>query len=216
MRAFTSSALLRGGYGLLLVLLIPVVAFAQGGATLTGQVSNRNTKSYLEGALVEIAGTDRSTFTDREGRYQFSGVGAGTVTLVVSFAGLDPKRVTVSISGSERAVQDIELTSEVYVLDKFTVAGEREGTAKAETLQRIAPNLKSIVSSDTFGNVADGNIGDMLQHVVGITADYNGPDVRQVSIRGVSSALNSVTMDGQQVASAQSAGTGRQFEFEQA
>jgi outer membrane receptor protein involved in Fe transport len=40
--------------------------------------------------------------------------------------------------------------------------------------------------------------------------------VRQVSIRGVGSALNSVTMDGQQVASAQSAGTGRQFEFEQA
>ena len=56
----------------------------------------------------------------------------------------------------------------------------------------------------------------MLQHVVGITADYNGPDVRQISIRGVGSALSSVTMDGAQVASAQSAGTGRQFEFETA
>ncbi|MFM9029879.1 MAG: TonB-dependent receptor plug domain-containing protein, partial [Opitutaceae bacterium] len=76
--------------------------------------------------------------------------------------------------------------------------------------------MKNIVSSDTFGNIADGNIGDMLQHVVGITADYNGPDVRQISIRGVGSALSSVTMDGAQVASAQSAGTGRQFEFETA
>src|ERR1044071_5884476 len=52
--------------------------------------------------------------------------------------------------------------------------------------------------------------------MVGLTAHYNGPDVRQGSIRGVGADLNSVTMDGQQVASAQSAGTGRQFEFEQA
>jgi iron complex outermembrane recepter protein len=190
--------------------------FAQSGGNISGQVSNQATRSYLEGALVEIAGTNLSTTTDREGRYEFAGVKPGTVTIVASFTGLDSKRAQVTIGAGERAVRDIELTSEIYRLDQFTVAGEREGTAKAETLQRLAPNVKQIVSSDTFGNVADGNIGDMLQHMVGITADYNGPDVRQVSIRGVGSALNSVTMDGQQVASAQSAGTGRQFEFEQA
>ena len=61
-------------------------------------------------------------------------------------------------------------------------------------------------SSDTFGNISDGNIGDLLQRVAGITADHNGHEVRQVSIRGVSAELNSVTMDGQQVATAQSAG----------
>ena len=51
---------------------------------------------------------------------------------------------------------------------------------------------------------------------LGITADYNGPDVRQVSVRGVSADLNSVTMDGVKVATAQSANFGRAFEFEQA
>ncbi|MBI4625507.1 MAG: TonB-dependent receptor, partial [Verrucomicrobia bacterium] len=113
-------------------------------------------------------------------------------------------------------VRNVELTAEIYKLDKFTVAGEREGTAKAEVLQRLAPNVKAVVSSDTFGNVADGNVGELLQHMAGMTANYNGPDVRQVSIRGVTADLNSVTMDGQQIASAQSAGTGRAFEFEQA
>jgi TonB-dependent receptor len=112
-------------------------------------------------------------------------------------------------------VRDVALTAEIYKLDKFTVAGVREGTALAETLQRQAPNVKNVVSSDTFGNISDGNIGDLLQRVAGITANHNGHEVRQVSIRGVSAELNSVTMDGQQVASAQSAGTGRAFEFEQ-
>jgi TonB-dependent receptor len=212
----TLSCFVRGGLCLLFLALIPALTFAQGGGVITGQVSNSATRSYLEGALVEVAGTNRSAYTDREGRYQITGVPAGNVTLVVSFTGLDAKRIPVQLAAGERLVRDVELTSEIYRLDKFTVAGEREGTAKAETMQRLAPNVKAIVSSDTFGNVADGNIGDMLQHMVGMTADYNGPDVRQVSIRGVGSALNSVTMDGQQVASAQSAGTGRQFEFEQA
>jgi TonB-dependent receptor len=189
---------------------------AGGDAVITGQVSNARTRDYLEGATVSIAGTNRATATDREGRYTLTGVPDGPVTLIVSFAGLDAQRIPLTVGAGQRVVRDVELTAEIYKLDTFTVAGEREGTAKAETLQRIAPNVKAIVSSDTFGNVADGNVGDLLQHVVGITADYNGPDVRQVSIRGVGSALNSVTMDGQQVASAQSAGTGRQFEFEQA
>jgi iron complex outermembrane receptor protein len=184
--------------------------------TITGRVGNAATKSYLEGAVVELVGTGRTVITDRDGVYLFTGVAAGAATLSYAFTGLDAQRLTVSVSGGQRVVRDVELTAAIYQLEKFTVAGEREGTAKAETLQRQAPNVKAIVSSDTFGNVADGNIGDMLQHMAGITANYNGPDVRSVSIRGVGGDLNSVTMDGQQVASAQSGGTGRQFEFEQA
>ncbi|MBI4621813.1 MAG: TonB-dependent receptor [Verrucomicrobia bacterium] len=185
-------------------------------SAITGQIINAATQSYLEGAVVELSGTNRTTTTDREGRYQFAGVPSGPVTLVVSYAGLDPQRISASVPASGTVVRNVEMTAEIYKLDKFTVAGEREGTAKAEVLQRLAPNVKAVVSSDTFGNVADGNVGDLLQRMAGMTADYNGPDVRQVSIRGVGAALNSVTMDGQQVASAQSAGTGRAFEFEQA
>ncbi|MFM9953636.1 MAG: TonB-dependent receptor [Opitutaceae bacterium] len=189
---------------------------ASAAAIVRGQVSNAATGSFLQGAVVELAGAGRSVITDREGRYQFGDVPAGSATLVVSFSGLDPQRVALPVGAGVSTVRDIALMSEIYKLDKFTVAGEREGTALAETLQRQAANVKAIVSSDTFGNVADGNIGDLLQHMAGMTADYNGHDVRQVSIRGVGAALNSVTMDGQQVASAQSANGGRAFEFDQA
>ncbi len=196
----------------------PFVAFgqAQSGATIRGQVSNVATGSYLNGAVVLVAGTVQSVITDREGRYELVNLPPGEVTLSVSFSGLDPQQIRVASAPGQSVVRNVELTSPIYKMEKFTVAGEREGTALAETLQRQAPNVKNVISSDTFGNVADGNIGDLLQHVVGITADYNGPDVRQVSIRGVSSALSSVTMDGQHIASAQSSGLGRSFEFEQA
>jgi iron complex outermembrane recepter protein len=206
------------GLALFASCLVAVSLRAQspGAATLSGQVSNAATGSFLEGAVVVLSGTNRSVITDREGRFEFAGVPAGEATLVASYAGLDPQRIVLAVQPGATLVRNIELTAEIYKLEKFTVAGEREGTAKAEVLQRQAPNVKAVVSSDTFGNVADGNIGDLLQRMSGMTAEYNGPDVRAVSIRGVGSALNSVTMDGQQIASAQSAGTGRAFEFEQA
>ncbi|MEY4940910.1 MAG: hypothetical protein RIQ93_2645, partial [Verrucomicrobiota bacterium] len=213
-----SQLIVRRGWTFLLACLLPFLAHGQAAdrGAISGRVSNSATRSYLEGATVAIGGTNRTAITDREGRYQLNELPAGPVVLVVTFAGLDPQNVPVTAKSGQMVTRDVELTAEIYKLEKFTVAGQREGTAKAETLQRIAPNVKAVVSSDTFGNVADGNIGDLLQHMAGLTGDYNGPEVRQVSIRGVSSALNSVTMDGQQVASAQSAGTGRQFEFEQA
>jgi TonB-dependent receptor len=208
---------LLAGLAVLLLLGCPTLrsASAPGGGTISGQVRNAATGSFLEGTTVAVEGTNRVAVTDREGRFEISGVAAGATTLVVSYSGLDTQRVMVAV-GNTPLVRNIELTSSIYKLEKFTVAGEREGTAKAEVLQRQAPNVKAVVSSDTFGNVADGNIGDLLQRMSGMTAEYNGPDVRAVSIRGVGAALNSVTMDGNQIASAQSAGTGRAFEFEQA
>ena len=130
-------------------------------------MSNAATGSFLQGALVELAGANRSVITDREGRFHFGDVPAGPAILVASFSGLDPQRIPLPVAAGESIVRNIGLTAEIYQLDKFTVAGEREGTALAETLQRQAPNVKAIVSSDTFGNVADGNIGDLLQHMAG-------------------------------------------------
>lgn len=189
---------------------------AQPTGSITGQISNAATGSFLQGAVVAVSGSGQSAVTDREGRFHLNGVPAGNLTLEVGFAGLDTQRLAVNLGSGQRLVRDVALTAEIYKLDKFTVAGEREGTAKAETLQRQAPNVKNVVSSDAFGNEASGNIGEFLQRIAGITGNYNGPDVFQVSIRGVGSDLNSVTMDGQQVSSSQSANAGRQFEFEQA
>jgi hypothetical protein len=203
-------------YALLACLFFAIPGFAQGTGSLTGQISNASTRTFLQGALVEIVGTGRATVTDKEGRYELTGLAPGSVTVEATFTGLDPQRIQVTVGGGERVVRDIALTSEIYKLEKFTVAGLREGTALAATLQREAPNVKNIVSSDTFGNPADGNMGDFLVRLPGITANYTNGDIRTVSIRGASSELNSVTMDGQRVASAQSANTGRAFEFEQA
>ncbi len=202
-------------FAAIFALAVSVPAFAQSSGLVTGQVRNAATSTFLEGAEVSVDGTSRSALTDREGRFEIT-LPSGITTLVVRYTGLEAEKVTIDIRPGARLVQNVALNSGIYKLDAVTVSGPREGSAQAITRQREAPNVKNVVASDSFGNVADGNIGDFLQQLPGITAVYVGADVRSVQIRGIDGALNSVTMDGDRMASSQSAGAGRTFEFEQA
>ncbi|MSU48683.1 MAG: TonB-dependent receptor [Opitutus sp.] len=193
--------------------------FAQQTGLVTGQVNNASTKLFLEGARVEGPG-GRVVFTDRDGEYEIS-LPAGPATLQFSYTGLTGEMISLQVRAGDRAVQNVQLTSAIYQLEKMTVSSVREGRALAITRQQQAPNLKNIASTDAFGNIADGNPGDLLQQLPGVTAVYNGQDVRSVQIRGIDASLNSVSMDGFQMAVSNSAGgstqgMGRAYEFEQA
>src|SRR5204862_2293735 len=127
--------------------------------------------------------------------------------------GVDPKTVQGPLAAGSRADQDVQLTSEIYKLDKFVVAGEREGNAAAITQQRNANNVKTVMASDAFGNVADLNIGTFLMRMPGMTKSEAEGDVVGIMIRGISSDLSMVTIDGEQGANASPLG-GMQRAFE--
>jgi len=182
--------------------------------TVTGQISNAATTAFLEGARVGVRGSSLFVLSDRQGRYQIA-VPSSTWVLEITYTGLDAQTVTVSVPPGARITQDVTLTSSVYRLATVTVEGEREGSARSVTLQRRATNVKNVVSTDAFGNIANGNVGDFLQRLPGITGVYIGSEVVGVSIRGLAPSQNAVMMDGDRVASSDSAGTGRGFVFEQ-
>lgn len=183
-------------------------------SSVHGYVSNAATTAFLEGARVEVAGSTESTVSDRDGRFELA-VPAGDRELTVTYLGLSPQTVRVTVPAGERVRRDVKLTSDVYTLEAFTVDAVREGNALAITRQRDAVNVKNVVATDSLGNLAGGNVGDFLQSLPGITAEYVAMEVRRVSIRGIDPDLSSVTMDGERVASSASANTGRAFEFEQ-
>src|SRR5690606_10932983 len=78
---------------------------------LTGRVSNRGTAAYLEGAVVGVEGTNRVVRTDQDGSYRLM-LPPGSHTLLATYTGLDPERVTVTIPAGGQVTQDFDLTSE--------------------------------------------------------------------------------------------------------
>lgn len=163
---------------------------------MVGRVINQGTGLYLEGARVEVPGTGRVAYTVRDGSFQVTGIPSGNQTVVVSYTGLNSRTVAVNITGPRANLQEIALTSDTYVLDRFVVPGEREGNALAITQQRNAPNVKNVLATDAFGNVADENLGNFLQRLPGITMEEQEGSKLFVKVRGMSPDLNAVTIDG--------------------
>jgi iron complex outermembrane receptor protein len=99
------------------------------------------------------------------------------------------------------------------------VRSEREGNAKAIMEQRRSMNLTNSVSSDYFGDVAEGSVGEFLKNVPGVDVDYVGPDARGPRLRGLDPQYVGVSVDGMRLASAdgsQGSNAGaRSFSFDQ-
>lgn len=196
----TGLAFLIGPFGVVDAQAAPG-AMAQSAGTVTGHVSNAGTRAYLEGAMITLEPAGLSALTARDGRFSFPQVPAGQHQLNIAYTGLDNQSITVNVVPGATVYQDVRLTSEIYQLDKFVVAGEREGNALAVTMQRIAPNIKSVLSSDAFGNIADQNLGNFLLRLPGIGTEKSEGEIYRVQVRGVSADLNAVTIDGTRAAS---------------
>jgi TonB-dependent receptor len=185
-----------------LMLLLPARAQTAGTGTINGTARNEGTGDFLEGAEVRIVGTERVTTTQRDGSFAFTGVPAGRQQLRAFYTGLDVQETTVTVTPNAIATVPLALNSAVYKLEAFTVAGQREGNAAAITRQRTAENIKSVVSMDAYGNVADGNIGNFLQNLTGVAVNKEAGDIVGIGLRGTPPELNSVTLDGARTAGA--------------
>ena len=181
--------------------------------TITGTVSNAATGAYLEGAAVTLEPGNVSVLTARDGKFVFPRVAPGEYRISAGYTGLDTKTVSVGVAAGATAVTDLGLTAEIYKLTEFVVAGEREGSSLAIRQQENAPNVKNVLSSDAFGNVADFNLGNFLQRVPGFSTEISEGEIVRVQIRGASSDLSSVSIDGTRAANGATRTFGRGFDI---
>ncbi|MEY4088616.1 MAG: hypothetical protein RJB55_887, partial [Verrucomicrobiota bacterium] len=214
--------------------LVPICASLAAAADVAtgvaaGRVQGAGTGLYLNNARVSVRGTDRVVFTDESGTYRVPGLPAGSVTLQFFYTGHDPQDVTVTITAGRVAERNVELIASgaaprkdgTVMLDTFKVATSREtnGDAIAINEQRFAPNLKTVISADAFGEVTDGNVGEFLKFLPGITAEYDaesGSSVSSVAVRGFPTSMAIVSTDGMQMANTGNPqGSSRVFQFTQ-
>ncbi|MDO8540739.1 MAG: TonB-dependent receptor [Opitutaceae bacterium] len=191
---------------------LPSARAAEAGS-ISGRVFSPGTGEYLERARVTIAGSDRETFTDNLGQYQFASVPAGVVNVVAFYTGLKTQTAAVHVATGQMAQHDFELVGfgpkpaagEVVKLDQFVVSTSRDmdGAAIAINEQRFAPNIKNVISADEFGPVVDGNIGELLKFIPGVTLDYIDGAPMGISMNGVPADNVPVTVGGFNLASAQ-------------
>jgi len=179
---------------------------------VSGTVSNTATGNLLPGARVELTGLGRSALVDDTGRYVLTDVPAGTHELIATYIGLDPMRTQVVVTAGGRAERSFELTTGIYKLAAFKVTGDREGDAAALTSQRNSENLKNVVAMDSFGNLPNMSVGEVVARLPGMAGSPTDEGLNYgFNTRGTGASQNTVTVDGQLMPSL---GTSRAFELQ--
>ena len=171
-----------------------VHAQAPATGTVQGRVYNPASKEYVRNAEVRLEGTNQVTYTENDGSFQFNNVPAGSASISVSYTGYNAVKESFTVSPGQIATREISITSTaagpaakdgVVQLQAFTVSSEREGNAKAIMDQRRNMDITTSVSSDIFGDVTDGNVGEFLKYLPGVDLDYVESEPRGPRLGGM-------------------------------
>jgi len=213
--------LFRQLLALTLIWLSASIVRAQAGTgTIEGRIANPATGSALEGARITVNGTSLQTFSNSDGSYRLNNVPAGPAQVRTFFTGFPAVTKSVTVTAGQTVQSDFELApltssgvgadGAVIKLDEFVVGASREMSAAALAIneQRFAPNMKNVVATDEFGDIAEGNVAEFLKFLPGVNIDYAGGNAREVSLNGVPGNYVPVTVDGFGVASAVGGGAG--------
>ncbi|NJN25816.1 MAG: TonB-dependent receptor [Cyclobacteriaceae bacterium] len=183
-------------------LFLGAIAFAQKGA-IKGQVLDENSLG-MPGAAVHITELMQGTITDSRGNYEFYNVTEGEYEIVVSYLGYEDVAQKVTVASNQTASIKTPLEPGILLGDEILVLGDRlKGQAKALSQQKNLMNISNIVASDQIGRFPDANIGDALKRVPGITIQQDQGEARDIIIRGMAPQLNSVTINGERIPSAE-------------
>ncbi len=182
--------------------LIAAIAFAQSG-NIQGIITDNNGIS-IPGATVLIQNINKGTVSDFDGRFTFVNIPEGNHSLKIEYLGFSPVEQHVTITAQQTASASILLEPANIQLDdvKIVVNGI-SGQAKALNTQKNNMNITNVVSTDQIGKFPDANIGDAVKRIPGITMQVDQGEARNIIVRGLSPQLNSVTLNGSRIPSAE-------------
>jgi TonB-dependent receptor len=187
-------------YTLLAVLILASIGLQAQNGTIRGRVVGQDNLP-LPGATLKTD-ENRGAISDRDGFYTLLNVSPGTRTLNVSYIGFEAQSTEVEVVAGQTVEANFKLVGEME-LDAVVITGIIRGQAKAFNQQFSNANVTNIVSSDQIGRFPDANIGDALKRIPGISVQYDQGEARFGSVRGMAPQLNSVTVNGERIPSAE-------------
>ncbi|WP_420401112.1 TonB-dependent receptor [Flagellimonas sp.] len=184
------------------LIFIPLSFYAQTG-NIQGNISDDN-GIYVPGANVLISDLGKGAITDFDGKFTLVNVPEGTHNLQISYLGYAPIQQEVNVVAGETTVVSLIMNpSNVELQEVQVTAYGLSGQAKALNTQKTNLNITNVVSTDQIGKFPDANIGDAVKRIPGITMQVDQGEARNVIVRGLAPQLNSVTLNGSRIPSAE-------------
>ncbi|WP_439129753.1 TonB-dependent receptor [Polaribacter sp.] len=176
--------------------------FSQTG-TIQGLITDEN-GIYVPGASVSLEATKKGDVTNFDGKFTIVAVPVGTYTLKVRYLGYKDVEQLITVKQNQTTKVNLQLKSGGIELNEIQIKTYTlSGQSKALNKQKNNINITNVVSTDQIGKFPDANIGDAVKRIPGITMQVDQGEARNIIIRGLSPQLNSVTLNGSRIPSAE-------------
>ncbi len=178
--------------------------------TIRGTMIDDATGEPIMFANVLVEQTQSGTTSDLDGKYELE-LPVGTYTFVFSYLGYTDLPVTdIVVKDGQVEVLDVRMVEESEMLEQVVVTAKqiRNTEAALATIKRKSINLVDGLSSQSFKKTGDGDAGEALQRVTGVSVEggkhvvvrglgdrYTKTILNNVEIPGLDPDKNSVQMD---------------------
>lgn len=186
-------------------LLHAAPAYADSTGSISGLVTDKD-GVVLTGASIHLKGTTITVSSSQTGIYSLLNLEPGTYTLVTSYMGFETSEQTVTLKPNEKLILNITLQLGKTGLRSVLVTASREGQAKALNQQRMADNIKQVISADLMGRFPDLNVAEALQRLPGVTISRNKGEGATIQLRGTPGGFTNINVNGEQVMGTQENG----------
>lgn len=163
--------------------------------SIRGSVQDAATKNPLAGAIVTLENTQRQTYTDELGFYQFTNLEAGSYKVIIGFLGYETQTETVDVRDSETSTVRSFLNNTAIDLQTVTISPEPDinqriissldiqlrPTNTSQDILRMVPGL--FIAQHAGGGKAEQIFlrGFDIDHGTDISLNVDGMPVNMVS-----------------------------------
>lgn len=168
---------------------------------VSGRVVDAETSEPLPGAGIRIENTTIGTITNLNGYFELGNIRSNKTTLIISYISYESVRLVCDFSQQDVLEFTIELAPATTKLQEVEIRGQAKGQVKAMLEQKLAVNIKNVVSSEQIEHFPDMNAAEAIQRIPGITLQRDQGEGRFVQLRGTPPELTNFNINGEQIPS---------------
>ncbi|CAL2085246.1 TonB-dependent receptor [Tenacibaculum sp. 190524A05c] len=175
---------------IIILLLIPLMGFAQSKFTISGTLKDKANGETLFGATVFLKGTSLGTTTNEYGFYSLTAP-KGTYTLSVSYVGYSP--IEKEIELNENIKFNADLTEDTNVLDEVVITSEESKKVDLRSPQMSVTKINSQTIKQIPVVLGEVDVIKSIQLLPGVT--NAGEGASGFNVRGGAEDQNLILLD---------------------
>ena len=143
-----------------------------------GQVVDARTGTPLAGAFVSLAGSDRGSFTNREGRFQLTGLDVGPHTIAIQQLGYETLLATVEVAISGASLR-ILMDPDPILLEGLEIVSDRFMQRRRSVAARVIAFGPEDLTNSPHWSVSDFVASHAMTHLFPCEIRFSDVCVRE-------------------------------------